>query len=244
MMPSAFDMWRELEQKTGKELIVNTGVLCLEESLEREKYENCVKLMKEICPENLEEMSPAEVQSKFSNKLSYKNLSGALLDKSGGVVLAHKALLAVQDLFRQQGGTLWDNCQVYQIILEGDKVKVKSAKGDVIVRSVVVCAGSWTQKLLTPQLISSLPLQPTAVNVFYWKEKVKGVYSAESGFPGLLELSNPPIYALPSLEYPGLMKHTKREQNATCHKVLLWRKKSVSQKKARLSFNDENENWQ
>ncbi|XP_035209689.1 peroxisomal sarcosine oxidase-like [Stegodyphus dumicola] len=206
MMPIAFDMWRELERESRKQLIVNTKILCLEHSSDKLNYEKCIKHMKEISPENLEVISPDEMKSKYSKTLNYKNLAGAFLDKTGGVMLAHKSLLAVQELFRQKGGTLWDSCPVSQIIPEENKVQIKTERGDVIARSVAICTGPWTPKLLSSQLPPSVPLQPLFVNAFYWKEKIRGAYSAESGFPTLLELSTPRIYAIPSLEYPGLMK--------------------------------------
>ncbi|KAG8171427.1 hypothetical protein JTE90_019697, partial [Oedothorax gibbosus] len=44
------------------------------------------------------------------------------------------------------------------------------------------------------------------VRVYYFKEKKLGAYSVENGFPTLLEVGKTDIYALPSLEYPGLVK--------------------------------------
>ncbi|KFM61123.1 Peroxisomal sarcosine oxidase, partial [Stegodyphus mimosarum] len=157
MMPLAFEMWEEVEEYTKKELIVKTGFLCLDASKESsDDYKKYVKYMKETSPENVLELTATEMVAKYDGKLKYDSLGGVFLDKTGGIMLAHKALLTVQDLYRLRGGTFWDNCQVSEIIPEEEKVKIVTAKGDVVVRSVVVCAGPWTKKLLTPKLIPSL----------------------------------------------------------------------------------------
>lgn len=44
------------------------------------------------------------------------------------------------------------------------------------------------------------------VKVFYWREKELGAYAASSGFPAILQLVDPRVYALPSIEYSGLFK--------------------------------------
>lgn len=57
---------------------------------------------------------------------------------------------------------MWDGCKVRSIApLPDDKVKVCTAKGDVIAQSVVVCAGPWTKELLT----GLTPILPFEVSV-------------------------------------------------------------------------------
>ena len=74
-------------------------------------------------------------------------------------------------------------------------------------RSVIVCAGPWTNRILSP-LGCALPLQPVTVTVLYWKytsfpdaglifEKVRRTAGGTEGNH---------IYALPELEYPGMVK--------------------------------------
>ena len=73
--------------------------------------------------------------------------------------------------------------------------------------SVIVCAGPWTNRIMDP-LGCTLPLQPVTVTVLYWKytsfpkaglifEKIGRSASGSEGTH---------FYALPELEYPGMVK--------------------------------------
>ncbi|GIY28904.1 peroxisomal sarcosine oxidase [Caerostris darwini] len=184
MMSHALRMWSELEVETGNKLMENIGFLCIA---------------------NLDTTDP-RIESLFSRLLNYDKIHGVLMDNSGGILRAQKAVLAIQALFRERGGDQWDNCQVLKIEPVDDaSVKLFLEPQKVVTaKSVVVCAGAWTQKLLSPFL--TLPVQASAVRVYYWKAKEKGAYSEKSGFPCLIDITEPHIYALPSYEYPGLVK--------------------------------------
>ena len=73
--------------------------------------------------------------------------------------------------------------------------------------SVIVCAGPWTNRIMNP-LGCALPLQPVTVLVLYWKytsfpeaglvfEKTNRSASGTEGNH---------FYAIPELEYPGMVK--------------------------------------
>ena len=84
--------------------------------------------------------------------------------------------------------------------------------------SVIVCAGPWTNKIMSP-LGCPLPLQPMTVLVLYWKytsfpnaglifEKID---QSDSG-----EEKNH-FYALPELEYPGMVKVSESQEKGPFH---------------------------
>ncbi|GFS55070.1 peroxisomal sarcosine oxidase [Trichonephila inaurata madagascariensis] len=206
MMPHAVRMWSEVEIETGKKLMETTGILVIAKaSSEAKLYQNVVTNMKKFCPESLDTTDP-RIDTLFSRLLHYDKMHGVLMDNSGGILRAHKAVLAIQALFRERGGEQWDNCRVQKLEPVGEEaVKLHLDPQKVItVKSVVVCAGCWAQKLLSPFV--NLPLQAAVVRVYYFKSKEKGVYSEKSGFPCLIDLGNPDVYALPSYEYPDLVK--------------------------------------
>lgn len=58
--------------------------------------------------------------------------------------------------------------------------------------------------------------QPLRANVFYWKVKKTGTYSLQTGFPTFYDdtASDPrKFYALPSFEYPDMVKVILTEGN-------------------------------
>ena len=72
-------------------------------------------------------------------------------DPAAGVLMADKALKTIWGLFKKSGGTLFDNCLVNKITPYGDITKIFLEDGKVLTsKSVVICAGSWTNNLLEP----------------------------------------------------------------------------------------------
>ncbi|XP_054724442.1 peroxisomal sarcosine oxidase-like [Uloborus diversus] len=216
MMPHAYKMWDELAEETGQEIIAKAKYLAIcSTSAFNKAFNDSLQNMKSLYPDQLDELKPGEVNTRYPTTLKYGAFTKAFLDKSGGVINAIKTLLAVQTLYRKKGGVMWENCEVTKIVPEGQDVKLTTEKGDVTAKSVVVCAGPWAKRVLTPDLIPSLPLEPQVITVFYWREKVKGAYSLSSGFPTLYDFDGSNAFAFPSHEYPGLVKASFDKGNAT-----------------------------
>lgn len=206
MMPDALRLWEDIENSSGSAVIVRCGVLCLAET-KSQIWKDSLEMMKLYSPESITLLSIDELREKYP-MVSYPHDYSVFLDTSGGAILANKALSTVQDLYKRHGGHIWDGCRVLKIE-PGDVVRVQTSDGFVSSPSVVICTGTWSRKLLSPQLIPKcLPLEPTSVRVFYWKEKEFGKYTIDSGFPAFIDLTSEskPIYGLPSLEYPSLVK--------------------------------------
>ncbi|XP_076338203.1 peroxisomal sarcosine oxidase-like isoform X1 [Tachypleus tridentatus] len=207
IMPDAFQMWKEIEKKSGESLILNTGLLCISRPPCRES-ELILDNMMKLCPEHTEVLEFQTFERRFP-MLKYPKNINVILDKSAGVIRADRAMHAVQTLFKQSGGIIHDSCPVVNI-WPGRIVTVVTSKGSFRTSSVVVCAGPWTNKVLH-HLELVLPLKPLRISTCYWKEKeaYKGQYSAQQGFPCLLDYnyhSLNDVYGLPSLEYPGMAK--------------------------------------
>ena len=115
----------------------------------------------------------------------------------------------------KNGCVVKDNFPVTRITPFKDVVIVtgrdaKSAKETALsASSVIVCAGPWTNRIMNP-LGCALPLQPMTVLVLYWKytsfpqaglifEKIGRSASGAEGEH---------FYAIPELEYPGMVKVT------------------------------------
>ncbi|GIZ00153.1 peroxisomal sarcosine oxidase [Caerostris extrusa] len=186
MMSHALRMWSELEVETGNKLMENIGFLCIAKSTnEARDYESIMANMKRFCPESLDTTDP-RIESLFSRLLNYDKIHAVLMDNSGGILRALKSCSCSSARWRSV-----DNCQVLKIEpVDDESVKLFLEPQKVVTaKSVVVCAGAWTQKLLSPFL--TLPVQASAVRVYYWKAKEKGAYSEKSGFPCLIDIEPP-----------------------------------------------------
>ncbi|KAK2507526.1 hypothetical protein MC885_003216 [Smutsia gigantea] len=183
MMEECYQMWAQLEHEARTQLHRQTGLLLLGVKDNPELKTIQATLSRQGVEHQC--LPSEELKLRFPNIRLARGEVG-LLDKSGGVLYADKALRALQDAIRQLGGLVHDGEKVIEI-KPGLPVTVRST------------SRSYRAKSLTLR-----------INVCYWQEKVPGSYGVSQAFPCLLGLglSLTPyhIYGLPSGEYPGLMK--------------------------------------
>lgn len=205
MMAECYSMWAQLEHEAGTQLYRQTGLLLLGMKENPELKTIQATLSRQGVEHQC--LSSEELKQRFPNIRLARGEVG-LLEVSGGVLYANKALRALQDAIRKLGGIVHDGEKVVEI-KPGLPVAVKTTSRSYQAKSLIITAGPWTNRLLRP-LGAELPLQTLRINVCYWQEKVAGSYSVSQAFPcfmGLgLSLAPHHIYGLPSREYPGLMK--------------------------------------
>ncbi|XP_078536205.1 peroxisomal sarcosine oxidase [Lissotriton helveticus] len=205
MMEESYQLWAQLEKETNTVLCRQTGLLVIGDEQNAEFQSTWETLGRNQVPH--QRYTTEEFQRRFPGVLLQPG-EAVFNDESGGVLYADKALKAVQDRFRQLGGIIRDGERVTGIT-PGTEVTVNTASQVYRAKSLVITAGAWAGKVLSP-LGLQLPLQPLGINVCYWKEKVPGAYGIPQKFPCFIAL-NPggdphEIYGLPSNEYPGLIK--------------------------------------
>ncbi|KAF5916153.1 peroxisomal sarcosine oxidase isoform X1 [Diceros bicornis minor] len=203
MMHECYQIWAQLEQEAGTQLHRQTGLLMLG----MKENPELKTIQATLSRQGVEhQYLPSEdLKQRFPN-IRLAGGEVGLLDKSGGVLYADKALRVLQDAIRQLGGTVCDGEKVIEIkpVLP---VVVGTTSQSYQTKSLIITAGPWTNRLLRP-LGLELPLQTLLINVCYWREKVPGSHGVSQGFPCFLGLGLAPhhIYGLPSREYPGLVK--------------------------------------
>jgi sarcosine oxidase/L-pipecolate oxidase len=140
--------------------------------------------------------------------INYPDKWGAAWDPSGGILVAHKCLNAVQSCFLKLGGNIL-TAQAIHIETQNDSsVKVVAdmdAMGAIQSYSfdkAVICAGPWTSTLI-PELEGFL--SSVLVPVTYWHDPAK-TYSVANRFPIIFNARLTNIYGLPSYEYPDQVK--------------------------------------
>ncbi|MEJ1286665.1 pipecolic acid oxidase [Cricetulus griseus] len=101
-------------------------------------------------------LSSEDLKQRFPN-IQFTRGEVGLLDKTGGVLYADKALRALQHVICQLGGTVCDGEKVVEI-RPGLPVTVKTTLKSYQANSLVITAGPWTNQILRPLGIE-LPLQ-------------------------------------------------------------------------------------
>jgi sarcosine oxidase/L-pipecolate oxidase len=205
--------WEKMEKLSEQRLLVKTGLINLgmPDDTYLDKYMQVVRTSGYAC----ERLDPQELQRRFP-EISYPGL-GAVSDPSGSILLAHTCVMAVQKEFLRLGGRIV-NARVEAVhpckgSNGSDAVRVKACflgggTEERDFKKVAVCAGPWTRKLL-PQCAHLLWSQ--SIPVTYWREsrplgQKEFKHSAAVGFPVIFNARMKNIYAIPSYEYPGLVK--------------------------------------
>ncbi len=201
----SLDRWQALEHAGDEKLFVKTGLLNF--GPEGDPYLEEHMAVARSGGRPCEWMGADDIAARFP-MLNYPKEWGAAWDPSGGILLADRCLDAVRRRFLEVGGTLLEG-RVESVEAQADggvRVEVRRSPAGPSEQNhfdkAVVCAGPWTARLL-PQLDSLLSCQ--RIPVTYWRDP-KDSYGVAGGCPILFNARLTGVYALPSYEYPRMMK--------------------------------------
>ncbi|XP_048747465.2 peroxisomal sarcosine oxidase-like [Ostrea edulis] len=197
MMKEAHVLWRDLERESCINIFENCGYLSVGTPEDPFIKDTLTSLRKHGVKYDI--ISHNDIKSRYP-MINVPASTIGVLDHSGGILRADKALSAFQECFKRHGGTINDGEPVLQVI-PGDVVTVKTSKSTYQTSHVVITVGPWTTKFL-PSLGLHLPMKPIRISVHYWKEKWRGQYSIQK-FPTFMYGS---VYVMPCFEYPGHVK--------------------------------------
>ncbi|XP_070334874.1 peroxisomal sarcosine oxidase isoform X2 [Odocoileus virginianus] len=154
MMAECYPIWAQLEHEAGTQLYRQTGLLMLGMKENPELKITQATLSRQGVEHQC--LSSEELKQRFPNIRLARGEVG-LLEASGGVLYANKALRALQDAIQQLGGIVHDGEKVVEI-KPGLPVMVKTTSSSYQAKSLIITAGPWTNRLLRP-LGAELPLQ-------------------------------------------------------------------------------------
>ena len=162
MAVESLKLWRELEKDPSHELLVTTGLLLLQGSIEESNRFNEASL-KTLSRMGLgvEELNGPDLKRRFPQFRS----EGGILDLHGGVLLASKALSVLTKLARVKGVRfLKDEARVFH---SSERLQVETATGQrILCRKLVVTVGPWSGKLLREGLTK---ITSTRQQLIYFK---------------------------------------------------------------------------
>jgi sarcosine oxidase len=140
-------LWLALEKDSGKKLLHSIGGLDFADD------PDCFGEVKQIAAalrQNgaaCEELDGKEIRRRFPQwRISDETIG--VFSPDGGWIEAGNAVRAMVEQTAARGGVVRDEEPVLKIGVTEDTVTVKTAKGDYTVRSLVIAAGAWVQKLL------------------------------------------------------------------------------------------------
>lgn len=155
MVGRSIPMWRELGERTGQELYVNSGVVCWGRGEAWHAHQSYLTLRELDVP--IREITPQEL-CRLYPQFSVADMSYATINPEGGFLRASLCLAALASEVRALGGEIWEECEVVGLEEAAGGVSVGMAdKESVTASRVALATGPWGAKLL-PQLGVRVPL--------------------------------------------------------------------------------------
>jgi N-methyl-L-tryptophan oxidase len=191
----AQDLWSDLERITGKQLFVPTGVLSVGDRGSN-FIQNVISSSKNYSLP-LEVLEPLDVQNRWSGIRMPKEFIGCF-EPTSGVIKCEESIKAYQNLAELNGATIHVNSSVKEIMIENEKVTVKTENKTFYSEALVVSAGAWSGELLS-LLDLELPLTPIR-KTFAWFDADENIYNSNN-FPAFaFETPQGLYYGFPSID--------------------------------------------
>jgi len=154
-------------------------------------------------PDEVEVLSAAAAAPRFP-ALRLDGMDGAIIDHTAGVLAASRTLAALSRLCLEEGIELREETRVLAVEPEPDAVRVRTDRGDVIAKHVLIAAGAWISELV-PELAPRLTVIRQNVGYF----RLEGASGAMDlgRFPVWGYVGNEPndfYYGLPEFERLGV----------------------------------------
>jgi monomeric sarcosine oxidase len=204
MAMRALDSWRDLQERAGETLLVQTGGLDFGPGVDE-----CAEAMTE-CGLPGEWLPAREAEERFP-VFSLQDVDRVLWHEQTGICLADRAVAAQARLAREVGVDVREETPVVGLRPSGDGVVVETESGEIEASVVVVAGGGWNAWILDAALRAfadggaPLPIDvaprmvPTVQDVSYFRP-----HDPATEWPVLIEWLEHMWYAAPGGDGPGI----------------------------------------
>lgn len=166
LVRAAYPLWRELEARSGQQLLTITGILEMGAPGSELVAGTLQSARLHGLPHDV--LDAASLMRRFPAFRVPDDFIG-VFQADGGFVRAEPAVAAFQALARQAGAELRMQERVLSVEQNGESVRVRTDRGEIVAGWAIVAAGPWLASLM-PQL--SVPIRVTR-QVLAWFEPVR-----------------------------------------------------------------------
>lgn len=160
----SLQLWRELEQLSGRRIVRLTGGLMIGHR-DSEIIEN-VQRAADAHGQDVRRLSSADLRKEFPQHAELDDDDVALLDPDAGVGRPENAVLSATEAAVASGGRLISRTGVDEIELVDRGALIRTPARDFLVGQVIITAGPWTY-----QLVPDLPYQPIRTPLTWFRAK-------------------------------------------------------------------------
>ncbi len=223
LVARSHEIWRELEAKTGQQLLYQPGGYIIARSNASSTlsshWDRFVQRTADVAATAnipFEIRTPADVRQHLPNILIQDD-DEAGFEPSGGVVLSEAAVKTQLELARKLGATTHFNEPVIDIKFDADVVTVTTEHKRFQAKNVIVSAGAWIGDFFPPAKRNVLRITRQVV---YWFEVDDPTQFSTDHFPFFLWLGDTTddyvgIFPMPPHGVPGLKILTEQFHTAT-----------------------------
>lgn len=161
MLLRARDLWRELEEATGRQLLLETGVL----SIAEEGSETLTNVLGAVQEHRLPHrvLNAEQLRREYpQHRVGERDVG--IYDGLAGALRPEASVLAAVALAQRQGAKVLSSAQVTSVEV-ADDVVVTAAGQQITAEKAVLTPGSWARELL-PELGKKFRVKPTPLAWF------------------------------------------------------------------------------
>lgn len=206
IMPGIGALWRQIEQESGNQLLLQTGALLLapeDDPFIRATHAAFAELglpCRTLGPDDLAREYP---------QFRIGNFDVGLYDPHGGILAASTAVATMARLASERGCSIREHTRVLSIEPEHGGARLYLGRDGgtetVFAKRLIICAGPWASKVLDPFLSPRLPLTVTHQQVAYFAVRNAARWSPDV-CPVYIFSAEPHVYGFPIFEQPGRIK--------------------------------------
>ncbi|MBI3925619.1 MAG: N-methyl-L-tryptophan oxidase [Armatimonadetes bacterium] len=151
----------------------------------------------------VEVLTPKEARGRFA-PFPFKDSESVVVDHSGGLLAAARILDALAALARSRGAEILEETAVQELELEPDPMLVRTNRGELRCRRLVIAAGPWTSRWIPPLREH---LRVTRQVIGYFRPEGPAERWQPGSFPVWVRIGRSPedfFYGLPEFGRPGL----------------------------------------
>ncbi len=195
----AFELWSELEEKTGQEFLTMTGEVRLIAEGKDPRYKaNAAEMEKRGAWEILDE---TELAKRFPGFRLYEGMI-ATYEAEAGFLWSERGIIAHVELARQHGATIRTSEEVVGWEADGEGVRVTTSDGEYRAGKLILTTGAYVGELLADL---DLPFQVNRSINGYFEPSRPDWWRAENGAPDfILDVPEGGFYGMPAIGDIGL----------------------------------------
>ncbi|WP_160036405.1 N-methyl-L-tryptophan oxidase [Paenibacillus sp. An7] len=195
----AQELWNDLEEVTGKQLFLPTGVL--NAGYEKSDFIQNIISSSKTYSLKLEILDSIEVNERWPGFTLPDNYIGCF-EPTSGVLKCEECIEAYRELAEQNGADIITNSKVKEILIHDERVTIKTDDHTFSADALVVSAGAWSGNLLS-MLGLDLPLNPVR-KTFAWFDDKEDIYNNQKYPAFSFETSEGMYYGFPNIDGAGL----------------------------------------